>query len=611
MLLLGLVSTTIVEAQIIDDTTKVLYSPRTTFQLYENDVLEGRYLLQRVDTSIQNMHNERFWYQDTAYFQHLGNVGTAAKPLLFRMPSKIGARLGKNLFDRYAYKPEHVNYFDTRSPYSHLYYVQGQRGEQVFEATHARNITPRWNIGVAYQVLTGNRQIGTSTLRRDSFVSSQAVKAFTHYRSKNEKYDLFANFTHLNHEQIEFGGIVRDSANFFLFQRAQTLLNQAASNEFRNRYHLLHIYKLAGENLKIFHNLDWGRQRNLYQDDQIPRPNVFYPTEFRFDSTRTDDRTNYREFQNVAGLTGNNKLSFYKAYIKQRSSNLDYRVLQLNTDSTTSNIITSESLNQLFVGGELRLTYGPALVSVNGEFQMTNDYNVGATAKLGPLQGRIARVLRSPSLVEQRMISNHFNWSKSFNSSVTDRLEASYAGKLGDRQYVRLTGHYNNIKRHIFFNEKAEPEQLSGNQRLFGAELQHHIRFGSIHFENFVAYTNTDEAQYIRIPEWVFDSKLYFQGALFKRALVGQLGVQVYTPSDYRADAYMPVTQQFYLQNDFIVRSYPVAEVFITADIKNLNVFLKMANVAQDLTAEGYFMTPYYPANQRSFIFGIKWMFFD
>jgi hypothetical protein len=94
-------------------------------------------------------------------------------------------------------------------------------------------------------------------------------------------------------------------------------------------------------------------------------------------------------------------------------------------------------------------------------------------------------------------------------------------------------------------------------------------------------------------------------------ALIGQFGVQVYTPSDYQADAYMPVTQQFYLQNDFIVRRYPVAEVFITADIKNLNVFLKMANVAQDLTAKGYFMTPYYPANQRSFIFGIKWMFFD
>ena len=608
-------------AQIIDDTTKVLYSPKTTLQLFEKDVLEGRYSLQRIDTSVQNMHNERFWYHDTTYFQHLGNIGTSAKPILFRMPDKIGARLGKNVFSRYAYRPESINYYDTRSPYSHIYYVQGQRGEQVFEGTHARNINPRWNAGIAYQILSGNRQIGVSNLNRNGYLSSQAVKAFTHYHSKNGNYHLFANFTHLNHEQIEFGGIQPSPGetqdDLFGFQNELTYLNQAATQEFRNNYHLLHIYKLAGENLKLFHSFDWGRQRNIYEEDAIPRRAdslrtiIFYP-EAIYHPTLTDDRTNYREYENVAGLTGNNKLSFYKAYIKQRSSKLDYRVLYLNLqDTTSSNITYNEKLNQLFVGGELRLMYGPALISVNGEFQMANDYNVSATAKLGPIQGRARRVLRSPSLVEQRMESNHFQWNNNFNNSVTDRLEASYTGKLGDRQFVRLTGHYNNIKRHIFFNQQAKPQQLTGNQRMFGAEIQHRIRFGVINFENFVAYTNTDEAETIRIPEWLFDSKLYFEGALFKRALIGQFGVQVYTPSEYRADAYMPVTQQFYLQDDFLIQSYPVTDVFINADIKSLIVFLKMSNIASGVTAPGYFTTPFYPGIRTSFVFGIKWMFFD
>jgi hypothetical protein len=295
-------------------------------------------------------------------------------------------------------------------------------------------------------------------------------------------------------------------------------------------------------------------------------------------------------------------------------------VLSLISGDSTTNLTTSEKLNQLFVGGQFRLTYGQALISLDGEFQMTRDYQVSATAKLGPLQGRVARVLRSPSMVEQRMVSNHFLWDENFNNSVTDRIEATYAGKLGDRQFVRLTGHYNHIKRHIYFDERAVPVQLNRNQQLYGAELQHHIRFGSIHFENFVAYTNTDNADVIRIPEWLFDSKLYFQGAIFSRALIGQFGVQVYTPSAYRADAYMPATQQFHLQpipnnvnfqDGFFIRPYPVTEVFITADIKSLNVFLKMSNIAQGLTAPGYFVTPYYPGMQRSFVFGIRWMFFD
>ncbi|MHC2992617.1 hypothetical protein OB13_13885 [Pontibacter sp. HJ8] len=622
MFLFCLIAGSEAAAQIIDDTTKVLYSPKTTLRLYENDVLEGRYLEQSIDTTIQNMHNERFWYHDTAYFQHLGNVGTAAKPILFRLPTKIGARSGRNAFNRYAYNPETINYYDTRSPYSHIYYIQGQRGEQVFEGTHARNITPRWNAGVAYQILTANRQIGVSTLRREGYVSNQAVKAFTHYRSKNDKYDLFANYTHLNHEQIEFGGILPgplDSTqnDLFKYQAELTNLNQAASREFRSNYHLLHIYKLAKEDMKLYHSFDWGRQRNIYQDDEIPYrgDSVFFYPDIKYDSAQTDDRTVYREMENVFGITGNNKLSFYKAYVKNRSSKMEYTVLD-----TINNSSATERFNQLFVGGQLRLVYGKALVSVDGEFQMTRDYKVSATAKLGPLQGRIARVLRSPSMIEQRLISNHFNWHNNFNNSVTDRIEGTFTSKLGERQHVRLTGHYNNIKRHVFFNKQAIPEQATESQQIFGAELKHHIRFGSIHFENFVAYTNTDEAPDIRIPEWLVDSKLYFQGFLFKKALLGQFGVQMYLPSEYLADAYMPVTQQFYLQpateqlplqNQFLIRTYPVIDVFLTADIKNLNVFLKMSHINEGLTDPGYFVTPYYPGMQTSFIFGIKWMFFD
>lgn len=620
---MGLMAGTDAFAQIIDDTTRVLYSPKTTLRLYENDVLEGRYLQQRIDTSLHNIHNERFWYQDTAYYQHLGNIGTASRPILFQMPNKIGVRIGKNAFERYAYNPETINYYDTRSPYSHIYYIQGQRGEQVFEGTHARNITPRWNIGVAYQIMTGNRQIGVSNLRRDGYLSHQAVKAFTHYRSENGKYDLFANYTHLNHEQIEFGGILPGpddtQDDLFRYQAELTNLSQAASREFRNNYHLLHIYKLAGEGMKLYHSFDWRRQRDLYQDDAIPRTAdslrtlLFYP-EATFHPTQTDDRNFYRELQNVFGVTGNSKISFYKAYVKQRNSKIEYNVLEafvLNDTLRGRTLSDSDRFNQLFVGGQLRFNYGPALVSVDGEFQMTRDYNVSATAKLGPLQGRVARVLRSPSLIEQRMWSNHFTWGNNFNNSVTDRLEGTLTGKLGEKQFVRLTGHYNNIKRHVYFNTNAEPAQAVGNQQLYGAELQHHIQFGPVHFENFVAYTNTDKAEFIRIPEWLVDSKLYFQGNLFKRALHTQFGVQLYLTTNYEAYAYMPVTQQFHLQNGFVVKSYSLLDVFLNADIKSLNVFLKMSHINEGLTAPGYFVTPYYPGMRTSFIFGIKWMFFD
>ncbi|WP_164891147.1 putative porin [Botryobacter ruber] len=604
-------------AQIIDDTTKVLYGPRTTLRLYEQDVLEGRYVEQRVDTSIHNMHNERYWYEDTTYHKHLGNVATAAQPLLFRMPEKIGVRLGRNTFDRYAYDPERINYYDTRSPYSHLHYVQGQLGEQVFEAIYARNIKPNWNVGVAYKILSANKQIGPSSrgLRGDRLINNQAVKAFTHYQSPNKRYDLFANYTHMNQEHVETGGIKPSTTDTIIspdiirYNENEIWLNQAASQEYRNNYHLLQIFKLAGEDLKLYHQFDMRRQRNLYQDDGVSSLE-FYPDTL-FSRRKTDDRTNYREVQNVFGVTGNSKYSFYKAYLKQRTAAMDYSVHQLE-NAVEATLLESDRITNLLAGGQLRLQYeNKAVLQVDGEFQITKDYNVSGLIYFEGLQFKMARVLRSPSLLEQRLLSNHFDWQHNFNTSVTDRLQVNYTGKLGGRQYLKFMAHYTNIKRHIFFNEQAVPEQLAGSQRFYGGQLEHRIRFGAFHLDNFVAYTNTDQAETIRIPEWFGNSKAYLQGNLFKKALYAQLGVELHVNTPYFADDYMPVTQQFYLQNSYEVQSYPVIDVFVNADIKTVNLFLKLANATDELLYPAYFVTPGYPGMRRSFVFGLKWMFFD
>nr|WP_262910522.1 putative porin [Pontibacter silvestris] len=617
-------------AQIIDDSTKVLYSPKTTLQLFEQDVLEGRYLEQRIDTSLQNMHNERYWYQDSAYYQHLGNVGTAAQPLFYRMPQKIGVRLGKNIFDRYAYDPQNINYYNTRSPYTHLYYVQGGQGEQVFEGIHARNISPNWNVGLAYRIISTEKQFSARSNLTNGLISNHAVKVFTHYRSKNDKYDLFANFTSMKAEQIEQGGIIPESADatpesLFDYDDYETIpafLEQASNDEGRNNFHLMHIYKLVGEDLKFYHTLDLHRQSNTYQDAAIPYETdadgrsslLFYPRTI-YNSSQTMDSTIYKETQNVIGVTGNNKLSFYKAFIKYRSANINYRTnYRFASEDTTSAaaVYNSKDYNQLFVGGQLRLFYeNKAELKVEGEFQISTDYWVKGTARLGGLQGSLERVLISPTVTQSYMLSNHYVWENDFNNSVTDNIAASYAGKIGGRQFVKLSGHYTNIKRYIYYNEEQVPEQLSRNQRFWGAEISHHVRFGAFHLENYVKYTNTDEADKVRMPEFLVDSKLYFQGALFKDALYGQLGVQATMPTGYYADAYMPVTQQFYVQDNFETNTYPVIDLFVTVDIKNLNAFLSMRHFNYDLWEPGYFSTPYYPGMRRSFTFGIKWMFFD
>ncbi|MGB3617910.1 MAG: putative porin, partial [Catalinimonas sp.] len=80
---------------------------------------------------------------------------------------------------------------------------------------------------------------------------------------------------------------------------------------------------------------------------------------------------------------------------------------------------------------------------------------------------------------------------------------------------------------------------------------------------------------------------------------------------DYFADAYMPVTGQYHLQNEFAVRAYPVADVFANVRIRRANLFLKVSHANQGFPTAGYFQTPYYPGLLRSFEFGVHWQFFD
>lgn len=631
LLLCLLLANNAAQAQIIDDSTKAIYGPKTVLKLYEQDVLEGRYKAMPIDTFLSNLHNERYWFNDTSFYQHLGNVGTAATPLLFQLPDKIGVRLGKNIFDRYAYKPGQLNYFDTRSPYTHLYYIQGGRGEQVFEALHTRNINPRWNFGVAYQVLSANHQFGPGAqgaTRTRGMLDNQAVKAWTHYRSENEKYNLFFNFTFMKVEQIETGGIDTTgatAAELERYEEAPVYLSQASNEEARSNLHLTQIYRLAKENLKVYHTLDFFRQRNEFVDDEIPLDlaagtSYLYPN-FYLSRGRTKDLTDYKELENTFGLTGNNKLSSYTAYARLRNAGAHYSALDsiqglpdsvLATGNVFKPIEADGSYNQVFIGGSIRLFYKElAELTGEAEYQLAGDYRIKGTARLGGAYGSLQRVLYSSSISQNFMLGNHYKWNRDQSNIVIDRIGAGLHQKIGKRQYLKLDGHYTNIKRWVYFDENALPQQLSGNQRFWGGSLSHNIFFGPVHFDNLVAYNNTDEADKILMPEWLLESKAYIEGPLFKNALYLQFGLQGTYASEYYGYGYMPVTQQFFVQNDFLVQGYPVVDVFLNADIKTVNVFLKMSHANYELTEPVYFVTPYYPGMRRSFVFGLIWRFFD
>ncbi|MFC5270181.1 putative porin [Adhaeribacter terreus] len=603
-------------AQITNDSTVQLYGPETTRVLFENKFFRGNYEDIPVDTSLTNFASSFYWFSDTTFQQTLGNFGLATKPLLFQLPTRIGVRLGRNEFDYYAYKLENLTYFDTRSPYTKLYYLQGSLGEGLFEGEFSRNIKPWWSAGIAYHRVTANKQIG-AVQRKDSQVDHNGVKVYTHLQTTNNRYHLFAHYLHTNHEFVETGGVrVTETdttrAVFFNFPSQNVNLTQATGRDIRHSFHVGQTYALFGEHLKLFYHLDERRQMNRFDDaglafDSIGGNNVlfFHPNKINYSAYETHDRSIYSELENTAGITGNQKHYYYKAYLKNRNA----KVTGLTRET--------QRFNQTFIGGEAEGKVTERIKGAfKGEYKLTDEYFAQGELRFLFLGARQTRMQYAPTLMQQTYFGNHHDWQNNFENISADRTAVWIEGELWNN-WLHLELANTALRNYVFFNQQQQPEQVSASQQFQTVTLNHRLAIGKLHWDNLAVYTNINKGDKIRMPELIANSKLYYQGFIFKRALFGQIGVETTYRTGYSADAYSPSLQQFYLEDEVNsplypkVESYPVIDVFLAADVKSLNVFLKLAHANEGLNGDGYFTTPYYPGMRRSFIFGVKWMFFD
>ncbi len=631
------------QSTIINDSTKAIYGSATTLVLTEADVFKGNLTPNRIDTFLTNLHVLRTWYYDSTLQQDLGNVGTAAQPLFWRMPTVLGARLGREAFSRYTPDPTTLEYYDTKSPFTFLNYVQGFLGESIFRAKHTRNVKPNWNIGIGYERVGTERQLAGLGGRQDGLVSHYGLMAFTHYHSPNERYRLMANFIQTSHEQIEIGGIRQDSvstiSDLFDYKDEPVWLIEAASKDKRYSFHATQWYKLLGSGLQLYYTVQAQTQDNYFSDNKLPydsqgqdKPQTlaFYPRTLR-DTAQTKEKTEYRQLENTFGVMGNSRLFVYRAYAKRRDG--DYVTSARGMDLVREPFkdreiqfplyyqdIEKRTIAENFVGGDAQFRLrNDIYMHTDAEVQLGGgDYRLNAQARYKFLTLRQTRTSYSPTLLQKRLISNHFDWTNGFENTAVNQTAAQLETRLG-HHLISGEVKFSNIRNYVYFQDSitvaqyAAPTQEQGNTNLLQANLRYRFQYKAFVLDNRAYYNTSSGDDVIRMPEIYLQTQAYFHGPMFKKAILVQAGVEVNYHSAYYADGYMPVTQQFHLQNRFSVSQYPMLNVFLNADIKTVNFFLKAShlNTVIPSAGKGYFTTPYYTANPFSIIFGLNWNFYD
>lgn len=368
----------------------------------------------------------------------------------------------------------------------------------------------------------------------------------------------------------------------------------------------------------FIHTFKIERARHKYQSVSTPDENAYYNKQ-----GVSRDSTTAFSVKNVFGialLEGFNR--YAKAgltgYISHKFSRYDL----MNADSMTVDRFTEQ---EIYVGGELAKRQGKTLhYSIDGEVgimdkamgQFRVNGNMDLNFRLWKdtvnliIRGFVKNTL--PSFYMRHYHSNLHVWD---NDNMEKEFRTRVEGELNiDRWGTNLRAGVENVKNYTYLNQKAVPEQNSGNIQILSATLKQNFRAGIFHLDNEVTWQKSSNETVLPLPQISVYSNLYLLTKLAKKVLTVQLGADVRYFTKYNAPAYTPSIQQFHLQpeNDQVeIGGYPIVNVYANLHLKRTRLFAMYSHVNQGMGTRNSFLVPHYPINPSLLRIGVSWNFYD
>jgi len=211
----------------------------------------------------------------------------------------------------------------------------------------------------------------------------------------------------------------------------------------------------------------------------------------------------------------------------------------------------------------------------------------------------------SPDYFFTRLMINNYQWIKKWEKQQTIVIGISWEYK---NYSVGLN--YYTLNNYMLLNEDCQPEQVANlaNVYQFAAYIPFHFKGFGLNSNIYAQYTDNKR---IKIPVFATRQTVYYGFSVFKKALYLQVGIDFLYNTAYYANAYNPVLQQFYLQNEKQVGNYPYLDVFLRAKLNRFQFQVKGTHLYAGLLGYNYYHIPHYPAKDMGFALGIFWNFYD
>lgn len=602
-------------SQILDDSTELVYGPHTTKFLFESNILNNDLSYQFVDTSLYLFERQSIVDRNARKLQNLGNFGTAVTSVFVTPQEMIGRTTGFNAYSPYSRGGmDKIKYYDTKSPFIDLFAYLGSGNKNIVKVDHSRNVREGWNVGFDLHKITTDKIIANDG-EGDRQTENTNFDFYTHYQNQKIPYQALFYLNKLSHKVVELGGVRfgEDSIISELFELNNVELRLQNAQNFRKetQWHLYHDYQIADQ-FQLYHSIDLYKEENTYQDftdggsSDYDTYSDAYNGVFQIDEDSTYERSSLSTTTNEVGIKGDLSSVFYRAYVKLRSVDFNYNLIDPYAPVT-----------ETYIGGYARFNWKEKFVVIGeGEILQGGEYQLKGKLSSDVLNVDYQSKKYNVPFIYGAYFGNHYEWSNSFSPVFVNQLSGSL--KLKYKSFTfRPKASFTAYTDYVYFDEDQMPSQAPNGIAI--ASIGGHIDAGFVgkkgegfYLENEVIATNVSggSADVVRIPQLFYNGRYFWRGKLFGDNIPVEIGIDAHARSAYFANSYLPVTQQFYLQNEFEIPGYYKADFFLNMRLDKFFVGVKWGHFDQPSDG-GFFSTPYYPGLPKGFDLMIRWMFFD
>jgi hypothetical protein len=633
----------------------------STFVTYNAYPFDSIYLTASkvIDTSIFHASDHEILEREHTIYSTLSNTGLAHKSMRFNYLHQVGFDMTLPAFSAYMQNESNIVSYQSVLPYSELRYVMtaGDK-EQHLNVKFGRQFSHNLFVSFAF-----NTDYSPGLFKNNKSINNYFwVNA--HYLTDNKRYGAMAYWYRNKLEMGENGGIVNDEdysshtesdnsvINVNLNSATNFVISSGAGIE--QFFNLLPQKKqvkattpptvdsitadalLLRDSLPIVpqaqtktRKFTLGRlchsfsylNNKLYYNEASPGVAFYQPFDTLFNITKSTDSTTVRAIRNTLKW---NSLGYQKHnddipfYLYAGVTHGFYKVKHF--DYLEGETLLARNYNQLSVNGGIiinlfkstRITGQGELVTLGyqiGDFDIKGQWKqfLGTSAKnYGQATFDVELKRQSANWFEEHYASNHFRWDNDFNAATYLTLNLKYCYK----QYcigVKQTS----ISNLIYFGTDARPTQFSGLFSIREAYLNFYQSLGRFELEGFASLQKSSNEEVVHLPLLLGQLKFGYSQPIFHKAATLHPSLTVRYFTKYYADAYMPATRTFYLQNEVQIGNFPFIDLAIALQVKKANIYVAYSNMFLLTGNYNSFIAPHYPMRDSRIFIGVNWRLFN